>query len=370
MTLYMDRINSATPTVGSLFTVTGSRTAASLNAAYSHLTSGPAVAVRYMAQSTDTIDELYLFLDGHGGTIGNITMECTIYNESATPSRPGSTSRDVSTAAAVPAADDMWIKFTFGTPYTPTVGEILWFVAYNTAGDPATDYPQILVMTNHGLGPPTSGAASMFGFYTSTGFSTNGTAANEIPFVVKQGSVYWGQPFTQRANGYASGTLERGMQITPEEDVVVSGITWLSGSTTLADFRILADATAPGGGAIASYNLDTDTNETTCDAIGAKVFDAPVTLTGGTTYKCTFTFDSATQNPTVMEIEDYATYSSLFDTLRAYDTMRLPWSVIDDGAGGWTIDKKWCPEMALIVQTLPAVGGLIVHPGMSGGMRG
>ena len=109
------------PTVGQKYNGVGSRSALSLNAAYVHGVSGPAVAVRYMAQSVDAINELYLFLDGNGGTLGNVTMEAKIYNEHvAIPLSVGATLRATSTATAMPAAVDKWIRFTFGTPYTPT----------------------------------------------------------------------------------------------------------------------------------------------------------------------------------------------------------------------------------------------------------
>ena len=107
--------------IGSLSISSGARANVALNAAYINGTSGPAVGVRYMAQTTDTIDEFYIFMDTSAGTLGNITMEAQIFNESAVATRSGTTSRDTSTATTMASGDDKWIKFTFGTPYTPTV---------------------------------------------------------------------------------------------------------------------------------------------------------------------------------------------------------------------------------------------------------
>jgi hypothetical protein len=344
----LERLSVSRTRAGRSNAASGSRTATSLNAAYVHGTSGPAVAVRYFCPTADPISELYVFLDAAGGTLGNVTMEAAIYNEN-TALRAGTTQRDVSTATAMPAAQDMWVRFTFGTPYTPTVGEILWLVAYNTSAAPTVDFPQILTGTTHDMGD-----ALFTPFTTTNGFSGNGGAASEMPFVVKQGSAYFGQPFTQRhATFYANNTLERGIQITPTEDVTVCAAVFPL-SNTLSDLRILADATAPGGAALNTFDLDSDANETTADVTGSKWFDSPVTLTGGTTYKATLTFGSATQNPAVLHIEDYASYSAVFDALRANDKLAVPWGVVDDGAGGWTIQKDVCPDLSLIVSDFPA----------------
>lgn len=345
------------PSVGSRFGGSGSRTATSLNAAFVNGVSGPAVAVRYLAQTTDTIDELYIFLDNNAGTLGNITMAAEIFNEHATTAaRTGSTSRDTSTATVMPAAVDKWIKFTFGTPYTPTVGEVLWLVAYNTSASPAVDYPQILTGTTATLPRVSSASMMAMGYTTTGGFTPSGTAATDMPFMIKQGSRYFGNPWTQRnSTYYTNNTRERGVTLTMSEDVIVNGGTF-DVAANLAALRIMADATAPGGSALNEYDLDSDANETTNDIIGAKCFDAMVRLRGGTTYKLTLTYSGNSQAPAVMQIEDYSTYSSAFDALRAEDTMICPWGVIDNGAGGWTADKAICPEIGLFVSSFPVAG--------------
>ena len=369
----LERLSTSRAGVGHHNAGSGARANVLLNAAFVNAASGAAIAVRYMAMTADPIDELYVFMDAFAGTLGNITMAAEIFNErAALPARPGATSRDTSTATAMPAAADQWIKFTFGTPYTPAVGEILWLVAYNTAAAPATDYPQIMSATTGSIADP-GGVGPMMGYSTADGFTTNGTLQPETPFIVKQGSSYFGQPFTQRnPSPYTSNSLERGMQITLDEDVVVVGALFDS-IVAFASLRILADATAPGGAALNSYDLSGVANQTTQDYCGGLIFPTPVTLSGGTTYKVTLTFSANTQLPVGLQIEDYASFATMFDTLRGYDTMILSWSVLDDGAGGWTINKSLVPMIKLIVQSFPAIvggGGMIVHPGMSGGFRG
>lgn len=348
----------------------GIRAAFNLSAAFVNQTSGNAVAIRFMAQTTDPIDELYVFLDSVGGTLANITMECVILNEQ-TSTRPNTTVRDTSTAATMPAAADMWIKFAFGTPYTPAIGEILWLVITNTSADPATDYPGILTAPNV-WNSPVSGYGYSMGYTTTGGFSAAGTTAPKMPFVIKAGSNYFGQPFTITANSYyTSNQLIRGIQITPTEDVQVNGAAINAGGAQLENVTIYADATAPGGSALATYDLDSTANATTSDQCGGITF-TPYTLTGGVTYKVTVGFNSNNQNPQVYQIEDYSSYSAVFDAIRANDTIGMPWSVIDDAGGGWTIDKAVCPSLALYIVDNPAqaAGGASPRFGdMTGGKQ-
>ncbi len=365
------RITCWPPTIGRVSINSGARTATSLNAAYVHGTSGPAVAIRFVAQTTDPIDELYIFLDTNGGTLGSITMESQIYNEN-TASRAGTTSRDTSTATTMPGAVDKWIKFAFGTPYTPAIGEILWLVAYNTSASPTVDFPGILTSTTaFNVTPADVGYSA--GYVTTNGFSGSATASVEIPYVVKCGSNYFGNPFTQfNSSYYTNNTRQRGIVVTPTEDITYNGCYFNNATTAFNELIVYADATAPGGSAIATHDLDSNANATTSDACGASTWAAE-TLTGGSTYKAIMTFSSNSQLPSVWQIEDYASYSSIFDSLRANDTLGVPWGAIDDGAGGWTIDKAICPALALYVDDNPAQaggGGLLTHPGMRGGMNG
>jgi hypothetical protein len=339
--------------VGRINISSGSRTATSLNAAFVNGTSGPAVSIRWMAQTTDPIDELYVFLDSNGGTLGSITMQALVLNENS-QTRPGTTVRATSTATVMPAAVDRWVKFTFGTPYTPAIGEILWLTVHNTSASPTVDFPGILTSTN--TYPP---QAPLIGYaaciLTSNGFTTNGLTASEMPFVLKCGSNYFGSPFTQFvATSYANNQRQRGIVVTSTEDVVVMGVSFNNTSASYDELKIYDNSTAPGATALATYDLDSVANATTADVCGGTTF-APFTLTGGLTYKVVLTFAANATTPGIVQIEDYASYSSVFDALRDNDTIGNPWGCIDDGAGGWTIDKSICPALALYVDDSPAI---------------
>ena len=360
MSQYLQRLsNNFRDVVGNFITLSGSRGNVSLNAAYVHQTSGPAVAVRFLAQSATTVDEFYMMMDTKTGTLGNITMEAKIYNENTSfPDRPGSTLRATSTACTMPSGDDMWIKFTFGTPYTAAIGEVLWIVIYNTSSAPATDYPQILTATNARIGVYNNDIEIMTCYSTANGFSTNGSIKIQAPFVIKQNTIYFGQPFTLGTSS-GSSSLERGFEFTPTVDITVCGFLIMTQTTAYNAVRLLASNTAPGGTALYTWDLDSDASQTIGDLLGAKLF-TPITLTGGTTYKLTMTYSSTTTAPGYLQIEDYSSYSSMFDSLVDNDKINICVFCVDDGAGGWTKTKdKRCYGMALILQdyVLSASGG-------------
>lgn len=346
--------------IGSPLSVGGSRIGLALDAAFVNGTSGDCVAIRYEALVASTIDELYIFLDDYAGTLGNISIAVKIYNEGSNRLRAGSTelwpaAGGGAATTTMPAAADKWIKVALSVPYTTTVGQILWICMSNGAAAPATDYPNILYTTNmSNLLNQQVGYCSILAMYTSSGFSSDGGQAPEMPFVIKHGTIYVGQPWTRHSGTYyTNNQLERGIQFTTTEDVTVGTVEINTGSTAYSDARLLADATAPGGSALYTWDLDSDAGETYADAYGAKTFDTAITLTGGTTYKLTLTYSTNSQLPWVLEIEDYSTYSTVFDTLRGYDTYRHPWGVIDNGSGGWTTDKAICPCLGMKISDFP-----------------
>lgn len=339
--------------IGNFVASGGSRTPTTLSVAYVHTVTGTAVGWRFQARTAEPINELYVFMDTVVGDIGLITMEAQIYNEGATATQPGSTLRDTSTATAMPDAGDKWIKFTFGTPYTPAVGEVIWLVIYNTATIPLTNHPGIMTSTNSYIGGSVSvsGVGAATAYTTTTGFSTAGTAAIEAPFVLKVGDTYIGQPFTQQNVFFASNTLERGIKFTVPVSTVVSGIEFLV-NAAYTTIRILEDSTPPAGAALVSVTT-TGINE----LIGSVTF-APVTLVAGRSYKCTILYSGAATAPNGMIIEDYTSYSAVFDAIRDQDLFSNAIGVIDNGAGGWTTKKDVSPGISLIVnRLLPGTGG-------------
>lgn len=369
----LDRLIGNRAFVGRASTTSGSRTNFAIDSAYVHNTSGDAVGFRYTCGSTDTIDEVYVFVDAFQNR-ASVGMTCYIYNAN-TVARPGTTLHATSTATVIPSGDDMWVKFTFGTPYDPAIGEIVWIIVTNSSGAPTTDYPQVLTATTLIPGEQNiqaSGWGQIIPHTNTAGFSTSGTVVQEAPIVIKQGSAYYGQPWTQLNTAYyTNNTLERGIRVTCTEDCTVVGAQFI-GVAAYDKFRITLAATIPGaavGAGEVEYDLDASGAD---DVNGCIIFDTAFTLSGGTAYNVTVTYAANSQLPHVMELQDHTSYSTMFNTLRGYDTISMPWGIISDGGGtpAWTEDKAICPDIQLIISDYPAQaagGGLLAHPGMRGG---
>jgi hypothetical protein len=335
--------------------ISGSRGNLALDAAYVHGVSGDAIAVRYSCPTADPINELYVFLDANGGTLGNITMACDIYNEHATTiSQPGSTLRNSSTATVMPDAVDKWIKFTFGTPYTPSVGEIIWLIIRNTSASPTVDFPQLMTTNTVILGRP-AGWGWTECYQTGVGFSSAGASlSQEMPFIVKQGIKYFGHPYTQiTASYHASNMLKRGIVFTITGSVKIFGVEF-TGIVAYSGFEIFDNATGPGGVPLHTFALGSDANQSRDEVIGAKIFNLPITLPAGT-YKAVLTFAATSPQPYTAQIEDYASYSSVFDELA--DGFNVCHGCIDNGAGGWTIEKNATKAIMLLIDEFVASSG-------------
>jgi len=346
--------------VGALHQSSGAASGFALDSAFVKATSGDAILIRYTCLTADTIDALWVFVHAVTGLV--TAMACDIYNESAAFS-PGTTLRDSSTAVAIPTTTK-WAKFTFGSPYTPTVGEILWFIVYNTTATPASNYPSIRTAATAALG---SSSDQYFRLKTFT--SINGGVSQistyEMPCMVQQGSRYFANPITVFNNTLiASDTNEKGIQFTVPTGLVFTlyGYETTASTSNLDTAKLYADATAPAGSVLASWDLDSDANELTVETQGCKIFDTPYACAAGD-YK--FVFDpGGAVSLGGMGIEDYATYSTEFDTL--FDNWAAPKAVVEN-AGAWTVDGRGIAGIRLLIGvTAAASGGLLTHPGYSG----
>lgn len=337
--------------INSMHGNTGTRNNTSINSAYSHKTSGAAIALRYMAQSTSPINACYIFMDTFTGTLGNITMECTIYNESSA-TIPSTTVRATSTACTMPDAADKWIKFTFGTPYTPSIGEVLWFVCYNMAADQTTDYPQIITTTQLAQSNATNSVGTIrrsFNTVTTTnGFTTGSSTVAMTGIVTHADGLAVGTPLTRQNTAYyASNTLKRGILIPAlDSPVTVVGFTF-DITASMNGIQMFRGNSSPNSSPAYTWNTGTDTNEVTDELIGCKMFDIPVTLVANVPHRFVMTFASNSTVPQVGEIEDYSSYSSVFDSF--FQSTVLCCSTIDDGAGGWTDYKGASPGIGLMI---------------------
>ena len=341
------------------YITSGGRTNVSLNSAYVHGTSGAAMAIRYQARSVDPITDFYVMADTAVGNSSNITLGCNLYNEHATSAtQPGSTVRASATNAAYGiAAPPKWIRFVFPTPYTPAIGETLFFVVRNAAVAPTVDYPGILASFN--AAPAYTNLQGNQGHFSTTGgFAAAGTSQTRVPFVVVQGGKSYGYAASiLNAAVFASSTALRGFQIEPPVNIEVCGWQTAIANTNMVNLRIYDNTVPPSGSPLYSFALGTQTNQNRDELIGAKYWP-PVILTGGTTYNVVTSWATANTIGGAT-IEDYASFPAVFDDL--VDGFVNCWPVADVG-NVWTLQKGSFINQNLIVSDLIAPAAAVRRP--------
>jgi len=339
----------------------GGRSAVALSSLYSHGSYGTAVAIRYQSQSAAFVDELYVFMDVVAGTLANIQLTCRVYGEHATSAtQPGSSWRTMEAVAVMPSAAKMWVKFVFPQVYTPSLGEVMWFVIYPTYSSPGTDTASILGSFN-----VTSTSASMImanvGYSTINGFSTAGTAQTRMPFVIRQSgkSIGWSETLL---NGTVLGATVslKGFQFTPRVDVEVIGWQTAIPNGNMTHVRIYDNNTPPIGTPLLNVNLGTTGGQTRDEIIGAKIW-SPIILYGGTTYNVVTAW-SAANGLGGSTIEDYASYPAIFDDL--VDGMVQCFPVQAIGSDTWALTRNGFINQQLIISDFPppAVSGATRRP--------
>jgi hypothetical protein len=346
--------------IGTNYLISGARTTLPLNAGYVNGTSGTAIAIRYQPRVSAAINEVYFFMNSMSGTLANLSVNATIYNEKAgTGTQTGTTVRATSSSftAPVPGAGFGWLKLTFSTPYTPAIGESLWIILTNTATAPTVDYPNILTTPD----TVTGRSNNLVGYSTLNGFNTAGTLQSKMPCIITIGSGYVGSPITQYTGTfYTNNTLKRGIVVTPISNMTFDVWQTSSASTILTGIQVFLAPAGPGTTPLYSYTLGTDTNATTDRAFGSKILNPALQLLAGNTYYVVNTFSNATTMPSGGQIEDYASYSSIFDYLT--DGISNCGSVIDNGSGGWTVSNAYIPGITLTPIDFPtaASGGSFI----------
>lgn len=355
--------------IGAVRAASGSTTSLALNAAYVHLTSGTAMALRYFAMTADPIDELYVYIAAATVTPG--TLRARIYNEQAgQPVRPGSTQRGGNGTTADALLADRFIKITFASPYTPAIGEMLWIVIDNTDATPATNNFSLHTAITPTYLTGTVGNYNVSQFYSNTaGFTTNGTSAARCPWIIKQGSNYFGWPWNSLGtNPIPSNTRKKGIKFTPRKTVRLLGYDTDGGSTSHVKLQIFGPGQLPNDTPLYEFNLDTDANQTQNDVIGSKIFATQPILYGGTEYRAVFTIAVSLGLTTsgLIGVNGLSypgsAYESVIDAVRLADTHRYPVGTEDSGSNTWIDYKGTCPGIRMLISDYvndPSFSGFI-----------
>lgn len=349
--------------------VTGSRTGFALNSSYTHLTSGTAYALRFIAPVTGPLSKAYVLLDATTGTRGNITVEGLLYqNNSATSTvRPGSTLLAQSNAAALPATDDRWIEIVFPTPATVTQNQVYWLIFRNLATNPATDFPTILSTANFRISATVQDQGWFTGFQSTNGFSTNGTSLALSQGIVLIDNEPYGNPFTlSSTTGYATNQLRHGARFRNELKhfkIYSVGADSLSGPTSGQYIFEIQDATQPPGSGIQYQQIITP--YTIPEAIFNR-FHPATTLTGNNDFIASAISATNNSTPAIFRIEGYSDFPTMFD--KFIDNMVFCQAVQEIG-GAWVDLPGDVARFQICIDDLaiPTSGGLLLPRGMNGG---
>jgi len=265
-------------------------------------------------------------------------------------------------SATVLASDD---NARFATTLTSaaavTMDDLLALVIVCSAGN-----LQIACITRESM-LPASGGFPIGYLYTTSWAGNAGLIVAVLEYddgvmmpAIPGASFY--NSFSTPSFSSASTPDERGNIFEPVAPIQVNGftvaITAPAGASTTIKLMDSSD------NVLATQIVDTDTR-TTSYGIGHYKFDVAVNLTAGQSYRIT-----ATPNATAVALQEYAeilgtpqiaAMSSFYKTSRT-------------DAGAWTDDSTVITHLFPIISGIDdgasTGGGLLTHPGMSGGMRG
>jgi len=335
-------------TLNNIANASGSRTTISLNSAFVNGVSGAAAAIRLNALDTDPITDAYFYIDSFTGTKANVTMQCTVYNETPSNSaRAGTTVRATSTTTTLPAGTSGWVRFEFATPYSPAnVGEVVWIVASNTAAIPATNFPNIV--NNVNIGFPAQ--SFILGITTANGFSANGTGAQSMCAFFVQGGRTRGNTLTVAATPVATNTRMRGVVVTPPVDCTVAAWQFQTAvGSTMTEMVVFESTQLPNDTPIYSFTTG-QTGRASAEVGGTISFEPPLNLKKGKTYYIGYRTSANSITPGCIQTQDYTAIQAVADN--NVDEWTLLPLVRDTGSNTWAVERNNTPRMQLIVNAL------------------
>ncbi|MFO0383237.1 MAG: hypothetical protein ACK506_16160 [Pirellula sp.] len=331
--VYGRRISNEFLRLGGVVSTSGARGNIGLNAAYVNRTSGPAVGIRVRCETSEPINEVYVFNDVTTGTRANVLLRADVYNwTTAATSQPGTTLLASSDNATLPASDDRWVRLTFSTPYTPTTGEYVFIVVHNVGATPTVDFAGIQndsnansPVTYHGLAP----------FSATNGFNTAGTSRSELPHIIVQGSsTIYGNPISS-SSSISSFVGRRGILFSDEIKRFRSGFWRISSAASaLSRLQIFDLSTPPGGTPLYDRVL------TATEAITGIVwmdFDLSTLPGNGPFVLCAATSATAAYGSLGI-IEGYSDFPAIFDAISIDNFANPP--VVTEVAGNWVVDRS------------------------------
>lgn len=320
-----------------------------LDSQYTFGSAGSAIAYRFVAPSTTTLTDVYLFVGATAGTGNTISVALRQYSDSSTP---GTLVTNGTATVASGTTSPKWVKATFATPPNVTENTGYYLVAANAAADAATNNFSLAKQSNGPLGDVLL-SFNPNAYTTSNGWSTAGVAAGGAPnYVLKFGDGrLQGQPYS--LNNSTASALEEGLKIAGlDAPLTICGVAFFGAfnGTNLTGCKIYSGSTGTNGSALLTQAFNTANRD-----LGVALF-APLQLAASTVYRVTLYKTASLQlAPGVLQIQDAGTYGT---DLKASGYLGGNFTyTVDAGSGAWTDDDTALPRIALIVRNQVAASG-------------
>ncbi len=325
------------------------RTAYALDTDFVLGSAGKCLGIRFVSPVTDTIDDILFFISTAPAVAHNLSLNVCAQTSAQ---RAGAAIANGTLAVSGGTTSGAWVKATFSSKPSLTAGVAYWIVIGDPVGATTGGY-QILSRGSLYY----SNTVAWTGFTHSTGFSGNGTEGTVPPCCIHfTNGTYIGMPYTATAGADSSADVRRGWKITPDENIILSGIRFISfpASSTL---EVYVDGTAPGGTIYSGFNGG---SALTLDASAlANTFlrFPPCTLLSGVTYRIVVNPSAATTLPGFVGMEDAVTEATILQAC-GYPAMGM-YHTEENGAA-WTDSAIKFPRFSLMLNRVPAIDTPIV----------
>lgn len=292
------------------------------------------------------------------------TLSVSLQDTSLTagpPTRPDGTADQSGTLANVDIVANTWVTVTLGTSRTVTVGELLSVVI----GFGTFNASDSIAISHHGAAPLQHN--NTVATYNGTTWTAASAATNVIlGYSSGNNGTFPGSgvasSITSSAFNSSSTPDERGARWIPAVSTRVTGLAAAVDPGAEFDL-VLYDL---GGTALGTISFDRNAQRSASQRVAFGFFSSPVDIVAGTTYYVAI-------KPTTTTNITFITYN----VPNAIDRDAWPMGTDFTGAtrtdaGAWTLTDTAVPALLPYLDPQPASGGggMIIHPGMSGGMRG
>jgi hypothetical protein len=270
----------------------------SLSDAYTYGSAGRAIAGRFVAPRSATLNSIYFFVTGYGGTAANVTTINVEFRNDAN-GKPGTTVHASGTVD--PGATAGWKALT-GLSYAFTENTVYWPVIAD-ADTNGVDYATVL--RNIGAGQD---VIRYVASQTTDGFATNGAVTSQLSTIVLACSDQraYGQPLTA-APASTNNSTRRGFYLSTTGipgDMRLYGLLYATASsiTAVSGIEVWTHNSGPTGtpsatGTTRLLHIGFITN-----SICGYTLSAPYRLLGKTPARVVYTFSAASSTINRLQI--------------------------------------------------------------------